>query len=207
MPRPRLPSGRSPFSTCTTTGLNVAASGIRLFRKPSALGPRTAMSNSRAMSAISRWRTAPASPRSSPNPELMTTAAFTPLLPHARRVAATCSAGMVMMARSTGPGSASTEGWQGMPAISRWLRLTAWSGPSNPCRVTASTMRPRMIVRSGDTPTRAIERGRNRAFRSGTSRLPVRDQQGMNSRRRIVFRLSAVVGLQFGYVWRRTTSE
>ena len=62
IPRARLPSGRSPFSTCTTAGLNVAASGIRLLRNPSALGPRTAMSNSRAMSAITRWRAAPASP-------------------------------------------------------------------------------------------------------------------------------------------------
>ena len=125
IPRARLASGRSPFSTCTTAGLNVAASGMRPFRKPSALGPRTAMSNSRAMPAIARWRAAPASPRSSPNPELMTIAAFTPTVPHARRVAPTCSAGMVTIARSTGPGSDSTEGWQGMPAISSWLRLTA----------------------------------------------------------------------------------
>ena len=110
IPRARLALGRSPFSTCTTAGLNVAASGIRLLRNPSALGPRTAMSNSRAMSAITRWRAAPASPRSSPNPELMTIAAFTPVFPHARSTAATCSAGMVTIARSTGPGSASTDG-------------------------------------------------------------------------------------------------
>ena len=107
IPRARLASGRSPFSTWTTAGLNVAASGIRAFRNPSALGPRTAMSSSRAMPATSRWRSAPASPRSSPNPELITTAAFTPIFPHARNDAATCSAGMVTIARSTGPGSVS----------------------------------------------------------------------------------------------------
>ena len=110
IPRQRLPCGRSPFSTCTTAGLNVAASGIRPFRNPSALGPRTAMSNSLAMAAMALWRAVPASPRSSPNPELMTMAAFAPISAQARRVAATCSAGIVMIARSTGPGSASTEG-------------------------------------------------------------------------------------------------
>ena len=62
------------------------------------------------MARISRWRAAPASPRSSAKPELMIIAARTPRSPHALSTSGTTGAGTVISARSMPAGNSFTDG-------------------------------------------------------------------------------------------------
>ncbi len=110
MPAPRLSAGCSSPSKCTTVGLKVAASGICPFRKPSALGPSTAMRWRATISLIVCCRASPTSLFSSAKPELMTMAARIPRAAHDSSAVPTWAAGIVMIARSTAWGSASTDG-------------------------------------------------------------------------------------------------
>ena len=58
-------------------------------------------------------------------PDVVTTRALTPRRPHSSAIATTAVSGAAMTARSTGSGSAVTDGAQGMPSSSAALGLTA----------------------------------------------------------------------------------
>jgi len=71
------------------TGLKVATNGFSGLTRPSELGPQTIMPKQSMTSRKALSRSCAASPRSSAKPELITTAARTPLRPHSSSVGAT----------------------------------------------------------------------------------------------------------------------
>lgn len=71
MRRPFSVSGAIGCAKFSTAGLKVATMFAAVLKKPSALGPITAMSWLCAASRMRCWRAAPSAPASSAKPELM----------------------------------------------------------------------------------------------------------------------------------------
>jgi hypothetical protein len=87
-------------------GANVALSRTpgAVLRTPRQFGPTIRIPAARQTSTSSCWRAAPSDPASA-KPEEITTSARAPTAAHSRAIAATCSAGTMITARSTSPGT------------------------------------------------------------------------------------------------------
>ena len=100
------------------TGAKVALSEYSgsVLSTPRQLGPTRRMPASRTRSSSLAWRSAP-SPSVSPKPAEMTTSPRTPAAAHCSATPSTCCLGTTTTARSTGPGSDSSEGQAGIEWI------------------------------------------------------------------------------------------
>jgi len=132
---------------------------------PRQFGPTTRIPVARAMEVSSRSRVTPAPPTSL-NPAEMAMAAFIPLAARAGNAFRMSFGATTNTPRSTGPGIASTEGYNGRPSSSPPPGFTPYSGPGNPVRTRfAKTPYPTF---SGfrDAPTTATDFGWNSSLGS-----------------------------------------
>ena len=102
--RPRCPCGGS---VGASEALSRTAGSLLI--SPKELGPTTRMPALRARRSSSACRRAPSRP-SSAKPEDTTSRALTPASAHSSTTSSTAWAGTAMMARSTFPGTAATDG-------------------------------------------------------------------------------------------------
>ena len=112
MARPRAPLwDRNPTRPGSgTIGPKVASRRTcgSVFTIPRQLGPMRRIPAARQTASSSRWRWAPSGPVSA-KPAEMTTIARTPLAAHSPAASTTYGAGRASTARSTGPGTSSTD--------------------------------------------------------------------------------------------------
>ena len=124
----------------------------RQFGPTMRMPPRRASANTRASSS------APAGPVSR-KPAEMISAAGTPASTHCRMISGTVAAGVTTTARSTGPGTSPTAGYDLRPSTVSRRGLTGWTAPPNEVATRfARTVRPTLPGVSV-APMTATDRG------------------------------------------------